>query len=114
MTTHCLSPLRKDQNRRNLVFERQPQWNFSPIHNQPRRGLAHLHGPRQHRAVYFSLRCGPVLDARINLLENARHAYENRGMNFAHVRAGLLEGLAKVHCHAVVQVHVHRLALENM
>jgi hypothetical protein len=71
-------------------------------------------GPREQHHAHFPTLRSTLTNALVDLFEDARHTHQHRWTHFAQVWTNRLQRLREVNSHALVQVHVHRLPLENM
>src|ERR1051325_3163869 len=107
-------PFRKHQLQSDPMFEFEKCGNRLMRDRESRIILRHRYRPRQQRRTQPTSFRGAFANALINLFENPRHADQHRRTHLTQVWTNGLYRLGKVNCHALMQVHVHRLALENV
>ena len=73
-----------------------------------------VNGPCEHRRGQLPRLGRTLANARVDLLENTRHANQHGRTHLAQVWSNGLQRLRKIDRHAAMQIHVHRLAFKNM
>src|SRR6266508_2527563 len=81
---------------------------------EPSRKLSDSNGPFKQQAIHSSFLCGSLFRLRQNLFINPRYANKDGRVHFAQIDPNLIQRLAEVNAHAMMQIHVHCLPLESM